>query len=95
MADAPLDADALQALAALIEEYDGARSEIARLVHTDDRGSGERTARLSSIGGWEAAQTRIIERIADVIGIALVVEYRDARGALDLDRLRALVEAAP
>ena len=79
----------------LVEEYDRARSEIARLVHTEDRGSGERTARLSSIGGWEAQQTRVIERIVELIGIALVVEYRDARGALDLDRLRALVEAAP
>ena len=87
MADVPLD---VTALLALLDDYDRATAEIARLSLPDDLGSGERTARLSSLGAWEAQQARILDRIAVLVGEA----HRDVRGAPDLDHLRALVEAS-
>lgn len=76
LADAPPDAvgldagsDAvLDAMRALIEEYDRASGEIARLALPDDLGAGERTARLSMLGAWEFRRSRIIEQIAALTG---------------------------
>lgn len=61
-------ATGVEALRALIEEHDRAAAEIARLSRPDDLGSGERTARLSSLGAWEFQRTRVLERIAALTG---------------------------
>lgn len=63
MADAPRDA-AAEARRALIAEIDHAAAEIARLSHPDDRGSGERTARLASLGAWEMRHATLLARLA-------------------------------
>lgn len=64
----PLTPEILDVLRALVGEYDHATLEIARLSRPDDLGSGERTARLSSLGAWEFQQSRLIERIAALTG---------------------------
>ena len=84
MADASLDTAAVRAL---LDEYDRAAAEVARLSLSDDLGSGERTARLSSLSAWEIQRERIADRIAALTGDAV-------RGASDIDRLRALVDSA-
>jgi hypothetical protein len=61
-------ATGIEALRALIEEHDRAAAEIARLSRPDDLGSGERTARLSSLGAWEFQQARVLQRIAALTG---------------------------
>ena len=80
---AELAHDALDALRALIEDYDRAAAEVARLSRPDDLGSGERTARLSSLGAWEFQQSRLIERIGALTGGG------------DLEAARALLAARP
>ncbi|MFA7249562.1 MAG: hypothetical protein WC273_07985 [Dehalococcoidia bacterium] len=77
MADASPD---IEQLRALLAEYDRATGEIAWLSRTGDLGSGERTARLSSLGAWEMHQSRIAQQIAAIAGDA------------DLDRVRARLE---
>lgn len=62
---APQDAAALRTL---VEEFDRAAAEIERLSRPDDLGSGERTARMSSLGAWEFQQTRVLERIEALTG---------------------------
>jgi hypothetical protein len=64
----PPDLAALVSLRGLIVDYDHAVVEIARLSRGDDLGSGERTARLSSLGAWETHQARLAARIAAVAG---------------------------
>ncbi|MGE3855881.1 MAG: hypothetical protein AB7G21_02850 [Dehalococcoidia bacterium] len=61
---APIDA-----LRGLIEDYDRAAAEVARLSRPDDLGSGERTARLSSLGAWEFQQSRILDHIEALTGM--------------------------
>lgn len=65
MAEPAPRADALRAL---VEDYDRAAAEIARLSRPDDLGSGERTARPSSLGAWEFQRARTLERIAALTG---------------------------
>ena len=76
------------ALRGLLGDYDRAAAEVTRLSRPDDLGSGERTARLSSLGAWEMQQARIVERIAALAGGAPGAPY-----APDFDRLRALLGA--
>lgn len=66
----PPDADPAptEALRALIEDYDRATVEVARLSRPDDLGSGERTARLSSLGAWEFRQSRILDQLEALTG---------------------------
>ncbi|MDA0302556.1 MAG: hypothetical protein O2822_08520 [Chloroflexi bacterium] len=66
----------LDVLRVLIEDYDRAGAEIARLSRPDDLGSGERTARLSSLGAWEFQQARILERIVALTGDAEIEATR-------------------
>jgi len=75
----PIDGEALRALRALIEDYDRAGAEVSRLSLPDDRGSGERTARLASLGAWEMRRSSLSSRI-----LAL-------SGALDVEAARALL----
>ncbi len=77
----PLDPADLEALRALIADVDRATHEIARLSHEDDRGSGERTARMSSLGAWETNRARLLERIETMAGGA------------DLDAVRTMLDA--
>ena len=65
MADAPID---LEALRALLQDYDRAAAEVACLSRPDDRGSGERTARLSSLGAWEFQLAKVEERLVALTG---------------------------
>ena len=59
-----LDDDDRATLVALLAEHDHATSEVARLSEADDRGSGERTARLASLGAWETEVARLVAQIA-------------------------------
>ena len=72
MSDTPppphLEDDDRVMLRALIEEHDHAATEFARLSEADDRGSGERTARLSSLGAWETEVARLVAQIAALSG---------------------------
>ncbi|MEI7924755.1 MAG: hypothetical protein WCI61_00995 [Chloroflexota bacterium] len=64
----PLAPEDAAALRTLVEDYVRAAAEVERLSKPDDLGSGERTARLSSLGAWEFQQTRILERIEALTG---------------------------
>ncbi len=66
-------------LRALLEDYDRAASEVTRLSRPDDLGSGERTARMSTLGLWEIQQAKCVERIAALTGDT------------DVERARALI----
>lgn len=58
----------LDALRVLLDDYDRAAAEVARLSRPDDLGSGERTARMSTLGAWEIQQAKCLERIASLTG---------------------------
>jgi hypothetical protein len=49
------DAGETEALDEARARYQHAATEVARLSRADDHGSGERTARLASLGAWETA----------------------------------------
>ncbi len=63
--DRAMDIDALRAL---LDDYDRAAAEVVRLSRPDDLGSGERTARMSTLGAWEIQQAKCLERIAALTG---------------------------
>lgn len=58
----------LDALRVFLDDYDRAAAEVARLSRPDDLGSGERTARMSTLGAWEIQQAKCLERIASLTG---------------------------
>lgn len=43
----------------LLRRYREALAEIARLSQPDDRGAGERTARLAGLAAWQAEADRL------------------------------------
>jgi hypothetical protein len=53
---------------ALAARYRQAMDEIARLSVPDDRGIGERTARLSGLGSWEIEAERVRRAIEAITG---------------------------
>lgn len=61
----PMDLDALRVL---LDDHAHAAAEVARLSHPDDRGSGERTARLASLGAWEMRQASLVAQIEAITG---------------------------
>lgn len=61
----PYDLDAVRAALAA---YDQAEAECTRLALPDDHGSGERTARLSSLSAWEAARNRALDALEAASG---------------------------
>lgn len=69
----------LDVLRALLDDYDRATAEVTRLSRPDDLGSGERTARMSTLGAWEIQQAKSLDRI-----VALT-------GNTDVERARALL----
>jgi hypothetical protein len=73
-----------------VAERERIEREIAALNATADRGIGQRTARLSNLSAWEAARARADRRIDELSG----GRARDARGDLDLDAVRALIDRA-
>ena len=66
----------LDALRALLDDYDRAAAEVARLSRPDDLGSGERTARMSTLGAWEIQQMKCLDQIAALTGDADVEHAR-------------------
>ncbi len=64
-------------VAALAARYRHAMDEIARLTVPDDRGIGERTARLSGLGAWEIEAERVRREIEALTG----EPWPPARGA--------------
>jgi hypothetical protein len=65
---AQLTPEILDALRTLVGDYDHAAEEVARLSRPDDLGSGERTARMSSLSAWEFRQSRLLEQMAALTG---------------------------
>jgi hypothetical protein len=55
-------------VAALAGRYRHAMDEIARLTVADDRGIGERTARLSGLGSWEIEAEHLRREIEALTG---------------------------
>lgn len=69
----------LDALRTLLDDYDRAAAEMARLSRPDDLGSGERTARMSTLGAWEIQQAKCLDQIAALTGDA---DFEHARALL-------------
>lgn len=73
----------IDALRALLDDYDRAAAEVVRLSRPDDLGSGERTARMSTLGAWEIQRAKCLDRI-----VALT-------GDTDVEHARALLVPLP
>lgn len=64
----PDDETVEQRVAALAARYRHALDEVRRLSVPDDRGIGERTARLSGLGAWEIEAERVRAELERLTG---------------------------
>ncbi len=68
-------------LAALIRRIDEAATQLAQLAVEDDRGSGERTARLGNLAAWQAERERLLDALEAATGVRDVEVARAGREA--------------